>query len=77
MTAAGAAVLYRATASPELAALDARRCASIAAASCTLIPTFGHVLGTSRRQYSLPPDTRKVPRFRLTPHVTHLKQPLW
>ena len=74
---AGAALAYLATASPELAALDASLCASMAVAKVMLRPTLASCLGTSRLQYRLEPCLTYVVRERRTPHATHLKQPLW
>mmetsp|Transcript_8369 Transcript_8369/g.35497 ORF Transcript_8369/g.35497 Transcript_8369/m.35497 type:complete len:245 (-) Transcript_8369:298-1032(-) len=73
---AGAALAYLATASPELAALDASLCASMAVHRVMLRPTLASCLGTSRLQYRLLPCLTYVVRERRTPHATHLKQPL-
>mgnify|MGYP003311378038 FL=1 len=74
---AGAALAYLATASPELAALDASLCASMAVARVMLRPTLASCFGTSRLQYRLEPCLTYVVSERRTPHATHLKQPLW
>ena len=74
---AGAALAYLATASPELAALEASLCASMAVARVMLRPTLASCFGTSRLQYRLEPCLTNVVSERRTPHSTHLKQPLW